>query len=173
MCLRTSPETHHECIIHLDDVTAVQRGLEFRDPDAPPLPHVTHAGDDGVPSNRGQLLAPLLSGKTADVRAQFNHDGSTLRFRRTDLGAAVGGVGVFADDGGLRDNNARAGVLKASMNLDVLALTVPRPVNLSPDGHLSVRYEHAGNLLLREGSSRALQQKQRPGFARSSSLVDV
>lgn len=48
----SSTMTHHERVVHLDDVTAEQRRLEFGDSDGLPLPHVAHPRNYVVSSNR-------------------------------------------------------------------------------------------------------------------------
>lgn len=52
--------SHHESIVHLDDVTAKQRGLQFGHLDGPALPHVAHPRNYVVSSHRRQLLTQHL-----------------------------------------------------------------------------------------------------------------
>lgn len=59
--------THHEGVVHLDDVTAEQWRLQFGDSDGLPLPHVAHPRDDVVSSSRRQFLTQLLKIKHKDL----------------------------------------------------------------------------------------------------------
>ena len=76
------------------------------------------------------------------------------------LGASVGEVRVLGDDGGFGNHNTRAGVLKLGVDADVFSLAEAFPVDLSADGHLAVRDEHAGNLLLIGRRRRSLRRPQ-------------
>lgn len=97
------PKAYHERVLHTDDVAAQHRRLNLWHPDGLSLPGVTHAGDDVVAAHRGQLLTE-------------------------NLGAAIGLVGVFGNDGGLWHHDAGAGVLKLGVDADVFALTKATPV---------------------------------------------
>lgn len=97
--------SHHEGVLHADDVAAQHGRLDFGHPDSLSLPGVTHARDDVVPSHRRQLLPENFS-------------------------ASVGLIGVFGDDGGLGHHNTGAGVLKLGIDADVFALAEAAAVNL-------------------------------------------
>lgn len=128
-------DTHHERILHTDDVTAQHGGLDLGHTDALALPGVAHARDDVVAADGGELLAE-------------------------DLGAAIGLVDLFGHDGGLWHHDAGAGVLKLGVDADLLALAVATPVNLGVQRHLAVWDEHAGDLLLLHAASGGLPREE-------------
>lgn len=120
----------------MNDVAAQDRGLDFGDTKALPLPDVTHARYDVVASDR----------------AQFFLD---------NFGSAVCLINMFGDDGGFGDNDARAGVLKLGIDADVFSFAVALAVDLGLDGDTAIRNEHAGHLLLLRPTNWRLQSKAR------------
>lgn len=116
-------KSYHKSVLHTDDVAAQYGWFDLWHPDGLSLPGVTHAGDDVVATHGGQLLAEVL-------------------------GAAVGLVDVFSDDGGLRHHDAGAGILKLCVDADVFAFAETTAVDLCIQRHLAVRDEHAGDFLL-------------------------
>lgn len=127
--------SHHQRVLHTDDVAAQHGGLDLGHPDGLALPGVTHTGDDVVAPHRGELLAE-------------------------ELGAPVGLVGVLGDDGSLGHHDARAGVLKLGVDADVFALAEAAAVDLGVERHLAVGDEHAGDLLLLHSSCWRLRRTE-------------
>ncbi len=62
--------THHEGVVHLDDVTAEQWRPQFGDSDGLSLPYVAHPRDDVVSSNCRQFLTELLNKIKHRIRDQ-------------------------------------------------------------------------------------------------------